>query len=709
MYWIFSRLIWACGMLYAAKTCLNGSVCSNMQKAVLAFAVLLITVFTANIYLSAYLWPFAELASIVKPLIRALPYTSLLVQAIALYLIWAQAKNHSSYHFLSRAIVFGMLTDGCFAIALHNPTGISLVGHVFRLFAYYYLLRSVYIIVIRKPYEEVEAMKDEMEALATNNEQLYQASLKQCDLMEDTLAKLGTLISSRLNLNDTYRVIADMVTDMMDAGQSCVVLISENRALLHVAATHGISAPPETMSFADSLAGAAIMAREAKIVNDLTHHPDVFRPQLIFSDIQSIISAPLFDDQQIIGGVEAYSNEKNAFSRHDCLLLQALGRHAGAAIAGARQYEETKVRLSEEQFLYQITQTAASTMDPDTILTQCLPFVMQALYAESGICLTYSDACNVLVMKTTLNYEFDVKEIELEHNHELTAIIRGLKPGLIDASGLPGQSSKRIGGEKLLALPLVVDHHALGVILLGWQKNQYPQQRRLSFAALLAQQIALGLDKAQLYNQVKAMALSDGLTGLANRRNFDMFLEAELRRAASLKRPLSLIMCDLDRFKTYNDTYGHLTGDKLLAQIGQILRQNVRGIDFPARYGGEEFSVILPECSSAEAITIAENIRQSVEISQFPDSQGGFSARITASLGIATFNPLLTPVPPSKDQIIAIADKALYQAKEAGRNRVMNATVLGMVDKAAEKYSLILGRKRNTNSETCKRAYFGAM
>lgn len=677
LYWVFGRLVWACGMLYAAKTRLLGAACSSMQKTVLIFAVMLITVFTGNVYLSAYLWQFSEYAGLIYCLTCIFPYASLLIQAIALYLLSEHAKNHAAFHFLCRAIVFGILTDGCFLITLHEPTGLSLVGHAFRLFAYYYLLRAVYILVIRKPYEDVEAMKDEMEALAANNEQLYQASLKQCDLMEDTLSKLGTLISSRLNLDDTYRAIADMVTDMMDAGQSCVVLIGENRTLLQVAATHGISEPPETVPFEDSLSGAAIAARKAQIINDLACRPDVFKPQLIFSEIQTIISAPLFDSKQIIGAVEAYASEKNAFDLHDCLLLQALGRHAGAAIASAKQYEETKIRLSEEQYLYQITQTAAATMDPDTILTQCLPFVMQALNADSGICLTYSTNCHLLILKAALNFECNVKEIALDSNQELAAIVRGLKPGMISASELPEQTAGCFKGAKLLGLPLVVDHHALGLIILGWKKNQPAEQNRLSFAALMAQQIALGLEKAELYNQVKAMALSDGLTGLANRRNFDMFLEAELRRATSLKRPLSLIMFDLDRFKSYNDTYGHLIGDKLLTQIGQILLQNVRGIDFPARYGGEEFSIILPECSNAEAVAIAEKIRQAVECSQFPDNRDSYTARITASLGVATYNPLLAPEPPTKEQIIAIADKALYRAKEEGRNRVNNATVLG--------------------------------
>lgn len=677
LYWLFSRVIWAIGMLYAAKTRLQTASPSVPQKAVLIFATLLIAAFTANVYISTQVISPSNLQTIMTPLLHIAPYVAVLLQMIAFYLIWRQNECHAAYFFLARSCIFGLFADGCFSIAHHHPNWLSLAAHGFQLLAYYYLLRSVYIIVIKKPYEDVQQMKDEMEALADNNEQLYKASQRQCDLIEETLAKLGTLISSRLSLTDSYRAIADMVTDMMGAGQSCVALVSEDRSLLHVVATYGISTPPEAIPFDGSLSGAAIAARKAQIVNDLTVRPDLFRPQLIFTDIQSVVSAPLFDDQQIIGVLEAYASEKDAFSRHDCLLLQALGRHAGAAIASARQFEETKERLAEEQFLYQIAQAAASTMDSDTIMRQCLPFIVQAMHADSGICLAGSDSCNLLFVKANVNWDSETTEIEPANHLDLAAVIRSLKPGFVAAFGLPCASTKQSEGEKYLALPLAVDHSVLGLILLSWQKRHQPQnQHRLSFAALMAQQIALGLEKAKLYNQVKAMALSDGLTGLANRRNFDMFLDAELRRSASLKRPLSLIMFDLDRFKSYNDTYGHLIGDKLLAQIGQILRHNVRGIDFPARYGGEEFSIILPECSNAEAVGIAEKIRIVIESGQFPDNQGGFSAHITASQGVATYDPLLVSNPPLKEQLIAIADKALYRAKEEGRNRVNNATVL---------------------------------
>ena len=155
-----------------------------------------------------------------------------------------------------------------------------------------------------------------------------------------------------------------------------------------------------------------------------------------------------------------------------------------------------------------------------------------------------------------------------------------------------------------------------------------------------------------------------------------MFLNTELRRAATLKRPLSLIMLDLDKFKTYNDTYGHPTGDKLLAQLGKILQQSVRNIDFPARYGGEEFSIILPECSNTDAMALAEKIRQAVESGHFPDNSGTFTARITASLGVATHDPSMGLPPLDIARFVASADEALYQAKNQGRNQVANATII---------------------------------
>ena len=135
-------------------------------------------------------------------------------------------------------------------------------------------------------------------------------------------------------------------------------------------------------------------------------------------------------------------------------------------------------------------------------------------------------------------------------------------------------------------------------------------------------------------------------------------------------------MLDLDKFKIFNDTYGHLIGDALLAKVGEILRHEVRSIDFPARYGGEEFCIILPECSSSECYKLAEHLRITIEKSEFVDNFSNLAAKITASLGIITYKPDEFSYTPEPAELILSADKALYEAKQQGRNKVCIASSL---------------------------------
>lgn len=161
-------------------------------------------------------------------------------------------------------------------------------------------------------------------------------------------------------------------------------------------------------------------------------------------------------------------------------------------------------------------------------------------------------------------------------------------------------------------------------------------------------------------------ALIDGLTGLANRRNFDAALTECLAATASDTEGPSLLMADIDHFKRINDTYGHLFGDKVIRAIATILRENIKGKDLAARYGGEEFVVILPGTPVAGARCLAETIRKTVEscrIKRVGSSE--VVANVTISLGIACRRPGET-----EQELIARADQALYQSKEQGRNRV---------------------------------------
>lgn len=169
-------------------------------------------------------------------------------------------------------------------------------------------------------------------------------------------------------------------------------------------------------------------------------------------------------------------------------------------------------------------------------------------------------------------------------------------------------------------------------------------------------------------DRLSDLSLQDGLTGVANRRRLDAELQRAHASAVRDQRPLSLLMVDLDRFKDFNDRYGHLAGDEALKSVADLLRREVsRASDFVARYGGEEFSVLLPNTAEEGASRVAERVRSQVEDLGIPNEAAGPSAVVTLSVGIATIVPGPDSAPES---IVAAADGALYRAKAAGRNRV---------------------------------------
>ncbi|AFY81457.1 response regulator [Oscillatoria acuminata] len=210
--------------------------------------------------------------------------------------------------------------------------------------------------------------------------------------------------------------------------------------------------------------------------------------------------------------------------------------------------------------------------------------------------------------------------------------------------------------------------------------------------AVLRQRVRRLLEQAQLYRQLQAaneelqrLAFLDGLTRVANRRGFDQALEHEWRRlireSVSAKNAgtqthfvqnpssLSLILCDVDFFKNYNDSCGHLAGDECLQEVAEALSRAVkRPGDLVARYGGEEFAILLPNTDAAGAVSVAQKIRTEIRNLQIPHPSSSVSEYITVSLGVTATIPNASTVP---CELISIADKALYQAKESGRDRLI--------------------------------------
>ena len=186
--------------------------------------------------------------------------------------------------------------------------------------------------------------------------------------------------------------------------------------------------------------------------------------------------------------------------------------------------------------------------------------------------------------------------------------------------------------------------------------------------AILKMRVKNHLELKQYRDRLKQSAMIDGLTSVPNRRRFDEALKIEWQRAQRYNQPLSLVMVDIDYFKNYNDTYGHLEGDECLRQVAAALQNTLkRPTDMAARWGGEEFACLLPDTDKEDATMLAETLRQAVEEIKMPHKSSLVAEVVTISVGIATKHPSIEQLP---DVIVDQADRALYRAKESGRNRV---------------------------------------
>lgn len=217
-----------------------------------------------------------------------------------------------------------------------------------------------------------------------------------------------------------------------------------------------------------------------------------------------------------------------------------------------------------------------------------------------------------------------------------------------------------------IGVPLIMGDRLIGVMNLNGNSHGFFNKPDFTFIRLAAEHIASAISNALQYRRIQEMAVTDALTGVFNRRHFFEQLAAEWERFERYKSVLSIIMADVDFFKKINDTWGHPCGDVVLAGTAKILKSHLRKVDTVARYGGEEFVILLPETTSEAAAFVAERMRADIASHAFMWDENVI--RATISLGVADITEEGVTLP---DHLLRNADQKLYQAKEAGRNRVI--------------------------------------
>lgn len=330
----------------------------------------------------------------------------------------------------------------------------------------------------------------------------------------------------------------------------------------------------------------------------------------------------------------------------------------------------TDKKVSELEILHKITNLLNSTLNTEKIFKSIINFII-----DSGI----GDACSITIFeKENKRYILNEKNIPQQY-YQLEKDVMNDVLGARNSVFIPLINSDerfRSGSginiySSLISLPVKINNVIIGAITI-YSDSIDKLKDNIDFLSIIANQSAMAIQNARQYSKIKQLAITDNLTSLYNRRYFMELLKNEVIRSKRAKKPLSVALLDIDNFGHYNNTHGHPMGDRLLRELADILKSNIRSIDTVGRYGGEEFIVVLPEANPDEASIAGERIRKAVEEQYFEGEEEQPNGSITISLGVATcINNSL-----SHEELIKEADKALYKAKNAGKNRVVSSIVV---------------------------------
>ena len=335
-----------------------------------------------------------------------------------------------------------------------------------------------------------------------------------------------------------------------------------------------------------------------------------------------------------------------------------------------KQNTQIEKQLRQIEHLYDVIKEAGSTLNVQEMIELTKEFTERMFDLPHFIIAVLSNDGKKYEVRITSGCDeslFRSFEIELESSGLAATLGREKKPVFVSSV----EKEKRFMNLKNLAiqsfvfLPFLVQDRVIGFLCSYSPDENLLDQEKFSNFQVFCNQISIGLQKSLLYEKVQKLSITDGLTKLYSHRYFKQRLEEELVLANRYSSQLSLLILDIDHFKHYNDTYGHVAGDYVLMEVAKILKDQSDVSHLVARYGGEEMVLIAPETTKEQGIELAEKIRKAVESNSF--SVGRETTKVTVSIGVATF--------PQDAQVsldlIGKSDKALYEAKNRGRNRIV--------------------------------------
>ena len=475
-------------------------------------------------------------------------------------------------------------------------------------------------------------------------------------------------VLSTVDLDEVLNQILTIVRDYFQLQNGAVLLLDAAKQELYVRAHLGSSKLDVGYRVAlhQGLTGAAARLKRPIYAPDVSKDPRYLAQT---AETRSEVAIPLLVRDQIVGVLDLQSEQLDHFDAGMIDLLTLFSTQASMALENARLYSLERRRADQLEAINAVARQTTAVLDLDELLTVVCHLLLEWSRVDHvAVLMVEGETLRMRAHEGRLTPNL-AADAMLSPGAGLAA--RALTSGRSIIENNVSEVEGYIAGfaetQSEICVPLIFFGEKMGVLALdAARKNAFDSDDRQPLESV-ADICAAAIQNANNFDRMKQLAYVDGLTGIHNRRFFEMRIVEELERAGRFQGRMSAIMVDIDHFKKLNDEFGHLLGDEILRSVSSILKQQLRKMDMVCRYGGDEFAILVPETAGENAIRVAEKLRRQVETHHFP----GVPRPVTISCGVADYPTHGI----TRDEVMAAADSALYTAKQAGRNRVASATL----------------------------------
>ena len=473
----------------------------------------------------------------------------------------------------------------------------------------------------------------------------------------------GQAVLSTFDLDEVLQRILGIARDYFQLPNVAILLLDKEEQQLCVRSQIGWDAGKDKICLGhhEGITGASVLKKQPIYAPDVSKDP---RYVCAAQSTRSELAIPLMLRDEVVGVLDCQSERLDHFDHETIELLTLFSTQASIALQNAHLYSLERQRARQLQAINAIAQQTTAVMELEDLLSRVCSVIQHAFQVPHvSLCLREDGDLVLRAHEGTLTPCIPAGG-RLPADREPWAQVLATSGTFIekDLTSAPGAIKLFSESASRMSIPLISFGQTLGVLMLHSDQRNAFRESELQSLESVADICASSIQNVHYVERIRQLSYLDGLTGIFNRRFFELRILEEIERARRCDTGMAVVMVDIDQFKKLNDEFGHLLGDEVLRQVSSLFHQQLRKIDVVCRYGGEEFAILLTQTNAQHALGVAEKLRKLVESWQFP----GVPRTVTLSAGVAAFPDHGT----SRDDLIRAADIGLYAAKQAGRNQV---------------------------------------